>query len=39
VRLRPSRRAERTNKNGLSFLTIGQQFLGSDEYYNRAAAQ
>jgi hypothetical protein len=26
-------------QQGLSFLTIGQQFLSSDEFYNRAAAQ
>ena len=26
-------------QKGLSFVTIAQQFLASDEYYNRAAAQ
>jgi hypothetical protein len=26
-------------QNGGSFLTTGQQFLSSDEFYNRAAAQ
>jgi hypothetical protein len=26
-------------QQGLSFVTIGQQFLSSDEFYNRAAAQ
>ncbi len=26
-------------QNGGSFLTIGQQFLASDEFYNRAAAE
>ena len=26
-------------QQGLSFLTIGQQFLASDEFYNRAASQ
>jgi hypothetical protein len=26
-------------QQGLSFLTIGQQFLSSDEFYNRAASQ
>jgi len=26
-------------QQGLSFLTIGQQFLSSDEFYNRAAQQ
>jgi hypothetical protein len=26
-------------EQGLSFLTIGQQFLSSDEFYNRAAGQ
>jgi hypothetical protein len=26
-------------QQGLSFLTIGQQFLSSDEFYNRVASQ
>jgi hypothetical protein len=26
-------------QQALSFLTIGQQFLASDQFYNRAAAQ
>jgi hypothetical protein len=26
-------------QQGLSFLTIGQQFLASDEFYNRAASR